>query len=206
MANVDQQTEDVIRLSAAVQHARAQLEEARQAHKAAEAREKAAQSRLDAVLCALDEAVRAKAACLGGRPGGRHWADAAFDWRPIVSGPLADRCPMDAAAHEHEPKLARDCLNMAQNSLARATREQEIRLLVVPEGGTTAGAIRRLFRDHPTQSFTAPEVQRALDLPAEKEPLVRQNLRRLYEVGFLLREERGLYLLNPIQRAAAQED
>lgn len=207
--SVDQPTEDVLKASAEVERARAQVADARRVHMAAAERHRAAEEHLEGTLQALQEAVRAKALADLKATNSAASAEAFRLAYPYPSKSIL--------TEEGTPRATRFVITSAGTFINRSQAAGTARRAIddgpsagfdadVPLGPRFHGLpisvqVRTLFRINSTLSFNATDVQRLLELPPEKESVVRQNLRRLAEAGFITREERGLYRLNPVPHA-----
>lgn len=208
---VDQPTEDVLKASSDVERARAHVAEARKAHMAAAERHRAAEEHLERMLLALQEAVRAKA--LADLKGTHEGASAeAFKLRYPNKVGLIEGAARDLARSAMAGQLAATATYLAGSHLVGAPVRAiesglkpgvtvQVLFNARSRGVPISVQVRELFRNNPTLSFNATDVQRLLELTADKESAVRQNLRRLTEAEFITREERGLYRLNPVPHA-----
>lgn len=202
--SVDQETQAVVRLSAVVERAQAQLDDARRAHVVAAERQLVAQRQLDAAVRALEEAVKTKAVADIRRTQGPDSSEAflmRYSGRMEVTGEaLKDVARRSFLAGQVAAE--KRFLNGSFQTSATARPATVAGINVVITNGAhmvpISVQVRELFRSNPNVSLTANEVQTLLKLPSDKEPVVRQNLRRLYEAHFLLREDRGVYMLNPV--------
>lgn len=214
--SVDQPTEDVLRASAVVERARAQLADAMKAEAAAVDRRRMATQHLEGALSVLAEVVRAKALSDVQRARGTDSVEA-FRLRYPEKANLIEATVRGVAHQAYAAGQAAAVARFTQGShgvsaALRAISDGGVDVQILfnahSKGVPVSVQVRELFRHNPSLSFNATDVQRLLDLSADKESVVRQNLRRLTEAEFITREERGLYRLNPVPHAPppAEED
>lgn len=201
---LDQFTEAVVTLGVAVERARAELESARRVQAVADARVAMAQRQLEHTLASLTAAVRAKASmdCGGGARGCPN------DPRGLGQGHGIPRAPVLTESDRRE-LMEMVCVRsrlthalmikdpQAASASNRAQTESD------SDASPVSARIRDFFERNPDGAFTASDVQLQLGIPLDREPIVRQTLRRLLGSGRIVREDRGLYRRNPVAAAWA---